>query len=487
MWRVGSIGGCGIAEIVMPREIRLNAFDMNSVGHIQHGMWSHPRDQSPRYTDIEYWQNLARTAERGLFDAIFLADIIGVYDVYGGSPAASIRNAVQIPINDPLLVVPLMAAVTKNIGFGVTSNATYEAPYLFARRLSTLDHLTKGRMGWNIVTGYLDSAARAMGLDRQIEHDDRYDLADEYMEVIYKLLEGSWEDDAVIADRTNRLYADPAKIHAISHAGRRHRVNAIHLSEPSPQRTPVLFQAGVSTRGRAFAAKHAECVFFATSTKENVRAIARDTRAQAVRNGRKAEDIVIFLSRSFVVGRTRKEAEEKFADYRAYGSVEGALAHFASSVGIDYAKEDLDAPLRHEQTNSMQSILEAVTTRSSEQWTLRKLLGQMGLGSRTMPFVGSAEEVADEMQGWVEETGIDGFNLSRVVTPEGLEDFVDLVVPILQERGVYKTAYREGTLRQKLFGGASGRLQESHIGASHRYRKVSDEASHQTSVPVTVS
>jgi alkanesulfonate monooxygenase SsuD/methylene tetrahydromethanopterin reductase-like flavin-dependent oxidoreductase (luciferase family) len=187
------------------------------------------------------------------------------------------------------------------------------------------------------------------------------------------------------------------------------------------------------------------------------------------------------------VGRTRKDAEEKFADYRAYGSVEGALAHFASSVGIDYAKEDLDAPLRHEQSNSMQSLLEAVTTRSTEQWTLRKLLGQMGLGSRTMPFVGSAEEVADEIQGWVEETGIDGFNLSRLVTPEGLEDFVDLVVPILQERGVYKTAYREGTLRQKLFASASGRLPNSHVGASYRYRRASDDAPGYASVPAAVS
>jgi long-chain alkane monooxygenase len=487
IWRAASTAACGIAEILMPREIRLNVFDMNSVGHIQHGMWTHPRDQSARYTEIEYWQHLARTAERGLFDAIFLADIIGVYDVYGGSPAASIRNAVQIPINDPLLVVPVMAAVTKNIGFGVTSNATYEAPYLFARRLSTLDHLTRGRIGWNIVTGYLDSAARAMGLDRQIEHDDRYDLADEYMEVIYRLLEGSWEDGAVVADRTNRLYADPAKIHAINHVGRRHRVNAIHLSEPSPQRTPVLYQAGVSTRGRAFAAKHAECVFFSTSTKDNVRAIASDVRAQAIKNGRRPEDLAIFLSRAVIVGRTHKEAEEKFADYRAYGSVEGALAHFASSVGIDYAKEDLDAPLRHEHSNSMQSILEALTTRSTEQWTLRKLLGQMGLGSRSMPFVGSAEEVADEMQGWVEETGIDGFNLSRVVTPEGLEDFVDLVVPILQDRGVYKTAYREGTLRQKLFGGASGRLRDSHVGASYRYRRTRDDAPDQAPVPAAAS
>jgi long-chain alkane monooxygenase len=471
----------------MPKEIRLNAFDMNSVGHIQHGMWSHPRDQSPRYTDIEYWQHLARTAERGLFDAIFLADIIGVYDVYGGSPAASIRGAVQIPINDPLLVVPVMAAVTKNIGFGVTSNATYETPYLFARRLSTLDHLTKGRAGWNIVTGYLDSAARAMGLDRQIEHDDRYDLADEYMEAIYKLLEGSWEDDAVLVDQVNRIYADPTKVHAINHVGRHYRLNAIHLSEPSPQRTPVLFQAGVSTRGRAFAARHAECIFLATSTKDNVRALVKDVRAQAVKYGRGTEDIVAFASRAVVVGRTSKEAEEKFAEYKAYGSVEGALAHFASSVGIDYAKEDLDAPLRHEQTNSMQSILEALTTRSNEQWTLRKLLGEMGLGSRTRPFVGSAEEVADELQSWVEETGIDGFNLSRVVTPEGLEDFVNLVVPILQERGVYKTSYREGTLRQKLFGG-SGRLPVTHIGASYRHRREIEVGDGRTSpLPATVA
>jgi long-chain alkane monooxygenase len=470
----------------MPKEIRLNAFDMNSVGHIQHGMWSHPRDQSPRYTDIEYWQHLAKTAERGLFDAIFLADIIGVYDVYGGSPAASIRGAVQIPINDPLLVVPVMAAVTKNIGFGVTSNATYETPYLFARRLSTLDHLTKGRAGWNIVTGYLDSAARAMGLDRQIEHDDRYDLADEYMEAIYKLLEGSWEDDAVLVDRINRIYADPAKVHAINHVGRRYRIDAIHLSEPSPQRTPVLFQAGVSTRGRAFAARHAECVFLATSTKDNVRALVKDVRAQAVKYGRSPEDIVVFASRAVVVGRTRKEAEEKFAEYKAHGSVEGALSHFASSVGIDYAKVDLDAPLRHEETNSMQSILEALTTRSNEQWTLRKLLGEMGLGSRTRPFVGSAEEVADELQSWVEETGIDGFNLSRVVTPEGLEDFVDLVVPILQERGVYKTSYREGTLRQKLFGG-SARLPETHVGAAYRHRRSIDVGGGQTPLPESVA
>ena len=179
---------------VMPREIRLNAFDMNCVGHIQHGMWAHPRDRSMHYTDLDHWVSLARTLERGLFDGLFLADILGVYDVFHDSPDASIRNAVQIPVNDPLLLVPAMAYATQHLGFGVTCNLTYEPPYTFARRMSTLDHLTKGRIGWNVVTGYLDSAARGMGLAQQPEHDSRYDVAEEYMQVVYQLWEGSWED-----------------------------------------------------------------------------------------------------------------------------------------------------------------------------------------------------------------------------------------------------------------------------------------------------
>ena len=178
----------------MPREIRLNAFDMNCVGHIQHGMWAHPRDRSTHYTDLDHWVSLAQTLERGLFDGLFLADILGVYDVFHNSPDASIRNAVQIPVNDPLLLVPAMAYVTQHLGFGVTCNLTYEPPYTFARRMSTLDHLTKGRIGWNVVTGYLDSAARGMGLAQQPEHDSRYDVAEEYMQVVYQLWEGSWED-----------------------------------------------------------------------------------------------------------------------------------------------------------------------------------------------------------------------------------------------------------------------------------------------------
>ena len=225
----------------MSREIRLNAFDMNCVGHIQHGMWAHPRDRSMHYTDLDHWVSLARTLERGLFDGLFLADILGVYDVFQGQPDASIRNAVQIPVNDPLLLIPAMAYATQHLGFGVTCNLTYEPPYTFARRMSTLDHLTKGRIGWNVVTGYLDSAARGMGMAEQPEHDSRYDVAEEYMQVVYQLWEASWEDRAVLRDRTSRQFADPARIHRVKHEGVHYKVDAIHLSEPSPQRTPVLY------------------------------------------------------------------------------------------------------------------------------------------------------------------------------------------------------------------------------------------------------
>ncbi|MGE3918823.1 MAG: NtaA/DmoA family FMN-dependent monooxygenase, partial [Hyphomicrobiaceae bacterium] len=306
------------------KQIRLNAFDMNCVGHIQHGLWRHPRDQSHRYTDLDYWMDIARTLERGLFDGIFLADILGVYDVYRGGPETAIREGAQIPVNDPVMLVPAMATVTRHLGFGVTCNLTYEAPFTFARRMSTLDHLTKGRIGWNIVTGYLDSAARGMGDSRMIGHDDRYDLADEYMEAVYRLWEGSWRDDAVQPDRSGP-YADPAKVRRVRHEGRRFKVDAIHLAEPSPQRTPVLYQAGASVRGRQFAARHAECVFLAEQSPASLAATVADIRAQAAALGRDPQDVLMFQLATVVVGRTEKEARDKLEDYRRYSSVEGAI------------------------------------------------------------------------------------------------------------------------------------------------------------------
>ncbi len=450
----------------MPREIRINAFDMNCVGHIQQGLWTHPRDQSSRYTDIHYWTDYARRIEAGLFDGIFFADVVGVYDVLGASPDAAVRGAVQVPVNDPMLLIPAMAAATQHLGFGVTANLTYEAPFLFARRMSTLDHLTGGRIGWNIVTGYLDSAARAVGLTGQTAHDDRYDLADEYMQLVYQLWEGSWEDGAVLRDRARGVYADPALVHLVHHHGPQYKVDAMHLSEPSPQRTPVLYQAGSSTRGSRFAATHAECVFLNGQSQPGVRKIVDSIRGQAVQQGRMACDIKVFLGATVVTGRTDAEAQEKFAEYRRYVSSEAALVHAAASMGIDFAKYDIDEPIVTEKTQAIISNVEAMTRSAGPQWTRRKLLEQMVLGSRQAPWVGSADAIADTLVTWAEQADVDGFNLSRTVVPECFDDFIALVVPRLQERGAYKKAYAQGTLRAKLFG--HDRLPASHPVAQYR-------------------
>jgi FMN-dependent oxidoreductase (nitrilotriacetate monooxygenase family) len=453
----------------MKRQIRLNAFDMNCVGHIQHGMWAHPRDRSSDYTDLDHWVSLARTLEAGLFDGLFLADILGVYDVFHDSPDASIRNAVQIPVNDPLLLIPAMAYATQHLGFGVTCNLTYEPPYTFARRMSTLDHLTKGRIGWNVVTGYLDSAARGMGLAQQPEHDSRYDVAEEYMQVAYQLWEGSWEDSAVLRDRDNRIYADPTRIHRVKHDGTYYKVDALHLSEPSPQRTPVLYQAGASDRGRAFAAEHAECIFVNGQFRHNVRDIVADIRARAKGFGRDPYDIKFFVGATVVVGPTEAEAQDKLAEYREYASSEGALAHYSASVGVDFSRYGPDEPIRFVKTDALRSNLEAITVRSAgNEWTLRKLLNMMVLGSRQAPIVGSPTQVADQMQAWVDEADVDGFNLSRTVIPECVQDFIALVVPELQSRGIMKHRYEPGTLREKLYGPGRACLPSSHPATRYR-------------------
>lgn len=244
----------------MTRQIHFNAFEMNCVAHQSPGLWAYPGDRSWQYKDVEYWQDLARILEGGLFDGVFIADVIGYYDVYGGRNDDAIREGAQIPVNDPLqLAVPIALAST-HLGIGITASTSFEHPYTFARRLSIADHLTKGRVGWNIVTSYLESGAKNVGEAGLRRHENRYEVANEYLEVIYKLLEGSWEDGAVLRDRERRVFADPSKVHEIAHKGRFFDVPGYHLSEPSPQRTPVLFQAGASASGIDFAARHAECV-----------------------------------------------------------------------------------------------------------------------------------------------------------------------------------------------------------------------------------
>ena len=244
-----------------------------------------PRTGSPTSTT---GLELAQILEHGGFDGVFLADVIGAYDVFRGGPETALREGLQSPNLDPLLVIPAMAAVTERLGFGVTFSTTYEPPFAFARRMSTLDHLTKGRVGWNVVTSYLPNAAHNFGLDGEVPHDLRYQYADEYLDVLYKLWEGSWDDDAVVADRENKIYTDPSKVRYINHVGERHRVSGPHIVHPSRQRTPVIFQATGSPAGIEFAGRHAEVVFTGGRTSEEFQRNADGMRDAAERHGRRA-------------------------------------------------------------------------------------------------------------------------------------------------------------------------------------------------------
>jgi FMN-dependent oxidoreductase (nitrilotriacetate monooxygenase family) len=295
-----------------------------------------------------------------------------------------------------------------------------------------------------------------------MQHDDRYDLADEYMDAVYALWEGSWADDAVQRDRAGRIYTDPARVRRVRHAGKQYRIDAIHLCEPSPQRTPVLYQAGASDRGRAFAARHAECVFVNGTSPAVVRRIVDDLRARAA-----PRPILVFVGATIVVGRTEAEARDMLADYATHADAEATLAHASASLGIDFSRFGMDEPVRAGPTQAIRSNVEAMQKVAGPSWSKRKLLEQSVLGSRQPPIVGDPVQVADALERWMGEADVDGFNLSRTVMPECLEAFIELVVPELQRRGLYKTGHSPGTYREKLFG-AGSRLPEGHVASSHR-------------------
>lgn len=450
--------------------IRFNAFDMTCVMHQSPGLWAHPDDQSTRYNDLDYWVELAQLLERGKFDALFIADVLGVYDTYQGSHDASVRRAMQVPVHDPLLQVSAMAAATEKLGFGITVSATYEQPYSLARRFSSLDHLTRGRVAWNIVTSYLDGAARNLGMDRQMSHDERYDLAAEVVDVCYQLWEGSWEDDAVVKDRERQVYADPAKVHPIGHRGRYFSVPGVHLSEPSPQRTPVIWQAGTSTKGRAFAAQHAEAVFTAAPTTATLRNYVDDIRAVAASHGRDPRSVKIYTEITTVVAETDEQAQAKYDALLEYADYEGALAFYAGITGIDLSTLDPDQPLEYVETDSARFALEIFSTADpTRTWTPNEVVKFLSIGAMGPVFVGSAATVADELERWVDEADIDGFNLAYATTPGTFEDFIEHVVPELQRRGRYWDDYDEGTtLRERVYEPGQRQVRDDHPAAVHR-------------------
>jgi len=448
----------------MTRRIRFNAFQMNAAGHQSPGLWRHPRDSSHRYHDPEHWTELARLLEEGLFDAVFLADVLGVYDVYQGDTRAALKHGIQVPLNDPLALVPLMAGVTRHLGFGVTAALTYEHPYTFARRMSTLDHITRGRVGWNIVTGYLDSAARNLGLSRQLGHDERYDLADEYLEVVYKLWEKSWEDGAVLRDKQRGIYTDPARVHPINHYGRHYTVPGIHLSEPSPQRTPLLYQAGASPRGTLFAATHAEATFVSAPSKQIVKRYVDTLRNERAAQGRDPRHLLVYAQALIITGATEAEARARHEDYLRHIDIEASLTLLSGWTGVDFSRYPLDATIDYIDSDAGRSALASFSAADpNRKWTVREAALFIGLGGRGPVLVGNPVQVADQLEAWLDETGIDGFNLAFALAHESMCDVVKYIVPELQKRGRYPLAYAEGTLRDKLFR-QGDRLLDEHPG-----------------------
>lgn len=430
------------------KKILLNAFDMNSVGHINHGLWTHPRDESHRFNELNYWTDLAKTLEQGLLDGLFIADITGVYDVYQNGIDLTLKESIQLPSHDPSTLISAMAAVTQNLGFGVTVNLSYETPYQFARRFASLDHLTQGRIGWNIVTGYLDSAERLIGQKGLKDHDLRYEQAEEFLELCYKFWEGSWENDAIQKDRQKRIFTDPQKVHQINHHGRFYQSQGVFQVSPSPQRTPVLFQAGASPRGLAFSTRHAECVFIGGDQPAKIKQQVDKIRELAIQQGRDPQDIKIFVGITVVTAETDQLAQQKLAEYASYASPEAGLAHYSSSVGIDLSQYADDEAIPYRQTNSIASVNNKF---KENKITPNDLKAQHQLGGRYPLIVGSGETIAEKLIQLLDETGIDGFNLTRTVAPESHQDFIKWVIPQLQQRGRFKTQYENGTLRDKIF------------------------------------
>jgi long-chain alkane monooxygenase len=452
------------------RRMLLGAVVMYNGSHALHGLWRHPEAGDHRdFMDVKQWIELAQLLERGRFDLLFFADVIGAYDVYGGDWKATAREGVQFPNADPLVLLSALAPATENIGLAATSSVFLQHPFQFARQMSTLDHISGGRVGWNIVTSVIENGAGNVGLDKLPGHDDRYRWADEYTDVALKLWEHSWEDGALRVDPEAGVFADPDKVHQIDHVGERYRVGGPHQVPPSPQRTPLLLQAGASEAGRSFAARNAEGVFVTAATAASAGKLVADVRGRAVAAGRAADSIKFLAAQTIVTGGTEEAARKLDAELEEWVSDEGMMVMLSGHMQTDLAAVDLDRPLEDFSTEGMQGMLrdlrESVPPEERPHQTFRDVLGRFWRAR----MVGAPEQIADQLEEW-HEAGVDGAMVIETVRPKSYVDFVDLVVPVLQERGLVQREYAPGTLREKLFG------RGPYLPADHRAHSLSTAA-----------
>ncbi|KAM0208770.1 hypothetical protein ACHAPA_006505 [Fusarium lateritium] len=445
------------------KKIIINAFDMSTIGHLSPGQWKNPVDKSATKRDLQYWIDLAKLLEKGGINALFLADTYGGYDTYEGKLDNCIRRAAQWPMTDPTIPISAMAAVTENLGFAITASTSFEPPFLLAKRFSSLDHFTKGRIGWNIVTSWKKAAFKAIGLDSPIAHDERYEQADEYLRVLYN-------------------YADPDKIRTIHHHGKFFNLDTRHIVDPSPQRTPFLFQAGTSSAGQIFAATHAEGIFVSSHSPTILRPKIQEIREQAAKQGRDPQSLKFFGTFTPIIGRTDEEAQEKLKELKKYASTIGGLVLVSGWTGIDLSRIPLDQELTSADSleqHRVQSLLDAFTTTNEHipKWTPRIIAEKAAIGGLGPVAVGSPQTVADEMERWIQEGDLDGFNVGYVTTPGSFEDLVELLIPELRRRGLYHETPSKGggTLRERVYGVGQSGLRGDHVGSQYKYDVFKEE------------
>jgi FMN-dependent oxidoreductase (nitrilotriacetate monooxygenase family) len=353
--------------------------------------------------------------------------------------------------------------VTSDLHFAVTASTTFEEPYSNARRFATLDHLTAGRIGWNVVTTSSAVVAELFGRS-PLPHDQRYARAQDFLDLSYKLFEGSWEDGSVLVDKAARRYADPRLVHPISHEGPYFTSHGYFDSEPSPQRTPLIVQAGASSTGQAFAAANAEMVFLQGKDSEMLRRQVDGLREAAASVGRGREAVKAISGLSVVTGTSRAEAEDRLEEYLSWVDADAARAYYAMMTGVDLAALDPNASFSTVTTEGGRTQVERykdATVRDAAADFIRR-------GMRELILVGTPQEVAEQIGGIVDETDLDGFNYTPFVSPGSYEDLVDLVVPELQRIGLMRTERKRDTFRERLFGQGAAHLPAEHPGAGFR-------------------
>ena len=430
--------------------------------------WDHPQAVAFDYLSLDHWIRLCKALEAAKFDAIFWADQSSAHDTYQGSWAATLREAIQFPLGDPILLTAALASSTENLGFAFSSSIIQDYPYGFARRLSTLDHLTRGRIAWNIVTSFQQASWRNFGHEARSSHGARYEQAEEYVTVLYKLLEGSWADDTVKRDTVNRIFADPSRVREIAHKGEYYSVPGIHTNEPSPQRTPVLFQAGSSDDGRQFAARNAEAMFIVSKTPNAAQMVIKDMHSRLASVGRRSSDILFFQHTNFIVGATEEEALKKDAEASEFIKDEANLIFYSSTLGTDLSKIDIDRPIGDFQPDTLQGTLKGlIESIPNKTLTFRDAMVLMTKNR----LVGAPEQIAAKLEEW-RAAGVHGINVGFVTGMNDVHRFIEHVTPLLKERGLMQKEYAPGTMREKLFVGTESpsgpRLNERHPAAHYR-------------------